>query len=346
MRGGGDEYGYGGYGGSPGGYGGPGWQGPPPSRGGGYPQGGPPHQAAQGYGGYGRGGHGAAGYAGHNAGWSGRGGYYSGNMGHQGSPGGSGRGAAPLHLDRRKVFVGGLPASVTEMDFRSYFARYGVLVDCVVMMDRETGRSRGFGFVTYDQEPCADSVLAEKHMLHGKIVDCKRAEPKVEQVVAAGGVLAPHQVAQTSVPAGAPPAFPPSAYTEQWGGPRPARGGYAPGGRGGGGGGGRSAGHDHAAVGRGGQGDGTAGMELSFSGLQVSGGDGSGNGSGSGMDGQGGYGVYGQDMSHTGGAGASPTGGVSQDMYVAYALPGSSDGHGGLPSDADQEAAMYGGATG
>lgn len=72
-----------------------------------------------------------------------------------------------MHADSRKVFVGGLPATITEADFRSYFSRYGTLVDCVVMVDRETGRSRGFGFITYDTESGADLVLTEKHMLHG-----------------------------------------------------------------------------------------------------------------------------------------------------------------------------------
>jgi RNA recognition motif-containing protein len=47
-----------------------------------------------------------------------------------------------------KLFVGGLASNVTNMDFFQYFSAYGRVVDSVVMIDRETGNSRGFGFVT------------------------------------------------------------------------------------------------------------------------------------------------------------------------------------------------------
>jgi len=43
-------------------------------------------------------------------------------------------------LDRRKIFVGGLAGSVTEVDVRAYFCRYGPLLDATVMIDRETNR--------------------------------------------------------------------------------------------------------------------------------------------------------------------------------------------------------------
>lgn len=43
-------------------------------------------------------------------------------------------------LDPRKVFVGGLAASVTEADFRAYFERFGKVSDAIVMVDRETNR--------------------------------------------------------------------------------------------------------------------------------------------------------------------------------------------------------------
>jgi len=63
------------------------------------------------------------------------------------------RGGVPAKpLESKKIFVGGLAATVTEEAFRSYFEKYGRITDAVVMMDRTTQRSRGFGFVTYDQE--------------------------------------------------------------------------------------------------------------------------------------------------------------------------------------------------
>lgn len=42
------------------------------------------------------------------------------------------------------------PLVVTEDEFREFFEGFGKLVDSVVMFDRETGRSRGFGFVTFE----------------------------------------------------------------------------------------------------------------------------------------------------------------------------------------------------
>jgi hypothetical protein len=51
--------------------------------------------------------------------------------------------------DARKLFVGGLPTDITHEEFHTFFAQFGTIVDSVVMFDRETRRSRGFGFVTF-----------------------------------------------------------------------------------------------------------------------------------------------------------------------------------------------------
>lgn len=56
----------------------------------------------------------------------------------------------PTKKDSRKLFVGGLPADVTDKEFREFFSQYGAVLDSVVMYDRETHRSRGFGFVTFE----------------------------------------------------------------------------------------------------------------------------------------------------------------------------------------------------
>jgi RNA-binding protein Musashi len=48
--------------------------------------------------------------------------------------------------------VGGLGGSVTEQDFRHYFEEFGKITDAVVMIDRDTQRSRGFGFITFEEE--------------------------------------------------------------------------------------------------------------------------------------------------------------------------------------------------
>lgn len=79
----------------------------------------------------------------------------------------------------KKIFVGGLPSSITESDFKEYFDQFGTITDVVVMYDHNTQRPRGFGFITYDQEEAVDNVLHKTfHELNGKMVEVKRAVPK------------------------------------------------------------------------------------------------------------------------------------------------------------------------
>jgi hypothetical protein len=61
------------------------------------------------------------------------------------------------HRDPRKLFVGGLPPDIAQEEFRAFFAQFGAIVDSVVMFDRETCRSRGFGFVKFLNAVSMDS---------------------------------------------------------------------------------------------------------------------------------------------------------------------------------------------
>ncbi|KAL1342148.1 hypothetical protein HN51_028736 [Arachis hypogaea] len=79
----------------------------------------------------------------------------------------------------KKIFVGGLPPTLTEEKFRQYFESYGHVTDVVVMFDQNTGRPRGFGFISFDNEEAVDRVLHKTfHDLYGKQVEVKRALPK------------------------------------------------------------------------------------------------------------------------------------------------------------------------
>ncbi|KAL8139609.1 hypothetical protein V2J09_005630 [Rumex salicifolius] len=98
-----------------------------------------------------------------------RGGNNSGNRNH-----GSGG-----HLRTKKIFVGGLPATLNEDGFRQYFENYGHVTDAVIMYDQNTQRPRGFGFISFDNEDSVDRVLHKTfHDLSGKQVEVKRAFPK------------------------------------------------------------------------------------------------------------------------------------------------------------------------
>ncbi len=58
----------------------------------------------------------------------------------------------------KKIYVGNLPWSATDSSIRDLFARHGEVISARVITDRDTGRSRGFGFVEMDSE-AADSAI-------------------------------------------------------------------------------------------------------------------------------------------------------------------------------------------
>src|SRR5512133_1866445 len=64
-----------------------------------------------------------------------------------------------------KLFVGNLSYNVTENDLQDLFAQYGTVTEVNLMLDRTSGRSRGFAFVTMDSKEAAD---AASQALNGK----------------------------------------------------------------------------------------------------------------------------------------------------------------------------------
>jgi cold-inducible RNA-binding protein len=59
----------------------------------------------------------------------------------------------------KKLFVGGLSWGTTDDTLRDAFASYGDVQEARVITDRDTGRSRGFGFVSFGQDDDADQAL-------------------------------------------------------------------------------------------------------------------------------------------------------------------------------------------
>lgn len=87
------------------------------------------------------------------------------------------------------VFLGGkslFPPKVTDQEFRLFFEQFGTVLDSVVMFDRETNNSRGFGFVTFADPNVSKSLLQKGNHadgigrlnMRGKTCEVKRAEPK------------------------------------------------------------------------------------------------------------------------------------------------------------------------
>ncbi|KAF7554822.1 hypothetical protein G7046_g6717 [Stylonectria norvegica] len=80
-----------------------------------------------------------------------------------------------------KMFIGGLNWETTDQSLRDYFSQFGEVVECTVMRDSSTGRSRGFGFLTFQDAKTVNVVMVKEHFLDGKIIDPKRAIPRDEQ---------------------------------------------------------------------------------------------------------------------------------------------------------------------
>jgi len=118
-----------------------------------------------------------------------------------------------------KVFIGGLPQTTADETVRDYFAQYGNIIDCVVMKDKESGRSRGFGFVQYDNTDSVEAVIRDyaKHTIDGKWIEAKKAVPQNKGAgkgAAGGGAY----VTAASAGKGAQQYFDPAAYAAAYGG--------------------------------------------------------------------------------------------------------------------------------
>jgi RNA recognition motif-containing protein len=60
----------------------------------------------------------------------------------------------------KKLFVGSLSWDTGDQQLRDAFAAYGDVTEAVVITDRNSGRSRGFGFVTFEDDEVADKAIA------------------------------------------------------------------------------------------------------------------------------------------------------------------------------------------
>eukprot|EP00435_Cladocopium_sp_Y103_P065731 s62_g27.t1 len=74
-----------------------------------------------------------------------------------------------------KVYVGNLAHSTTKESLEDHFAHYGEIAECVVMTEKDSGRSRGFGFVTFTTSAAMDAAVRASHEIDGRTVNCKRA---------------------------------------------------------------------------------------------------------------------------------------------------------------------------
>jgi RNA recognition motif-containing protein len=79
-----------------------------------------------------------------------------------------------------KLFVGGLGPTTTAADLRTFFSRFGELVDAIVVPNHSTGQSRGFGFVSYSSSAAAEEAIKGMNgvELDGHPLKVNRAEAR------------------------------------------------------------------------------------------------------------------------------------------------------------------------
>ncbi|KAJ7618479.1 RNA-binding domain-containing protein [Roridomyces roridus] len=85
------------------------------------------------------------------------------------------------HQRATKLFIGGLAGSVTSESMREFFSQFGRVIDSTVMLDRETGRSKGFGFVSFEDTDVEPFLGFGKLEIDGKLIDVKLAQPRYQR---------------------------------------------------------------------------------------------------------------------------------------------------------------------
>src|SRR3954471_13698501 len=87
----------------------------------------------------------------------------------------------------KNIYVGNLPYSTTSDDLRSWFAEHGTVTRAQVASDRDTGRSRGFGFVEMSEGGDAAIAALDGTQLDGRTLKVNEAKAKEDRPGTGGG---------------------------------------------------------------------------------------------------------------------------------------------------------------
>jgi heterogeneous nuclear ribonucleoprotein A1/A3 len=86
-------------------------------------------------------------------------------------------------MQQNKLYVGNLPFTATQSDVEAAFSAYGELDEVRLITDRDTGRSRGFAFVTFSTQQDAESALE----MNGKNLDGRNLTVNIAKEKTDGG---------------------------------------------------------------------------------------------------------------------------------------------------------------
>jgi len=80
-------------------------------------------------------------------------------------------------MQQNKLYVGNFPYSVDESQLREMFSSFGAIDDVALIKDRETGRSKGFAFITFATQQAAETALS----LNGKDIEGRSLKVNMAQ---------------------------------------------------------------------------------------------------------------------------------------------------------------------
>ncbi len=83
----------------------------------------------------------------------------------------------------KKIFVGSLPWAVDDQRLNEMFSQYGTVISAVVLKDKMTGRSRGFGFVEFQEDSAADEAVKQMNGadVEGRKLVVNEARPREDR---------------------------------------------------------------------------------------------------------------------------------------------------------------------
>ncbi len=87
------------------------------------------------------------------------------------------------------IYVSNLSFNVQDEDLREFFTEYGEVTSAKIINDRETGRSRGFGFVEMSDDEASKKAIAELDgaEVEGRTIKVMEAKPKEDKPARSGG---------------------------------------------------------------------------------------------------------------------------------------------------------------
>uniref|UniRef100_A0A3P9IM86 RRM domain-containing protein n=2 Tax=Oryzias TaxID=8089 RepID=A0A3P9IM86_ORYLA len=93
------------------------------------------------------------------------------------------------HITVKKIFVGGIKEDTEESHLRDYFQQFGKIEVIDIMTDRNTGKKRGFAFVTFDDHDSVDRIVIQKyHTINSHNCEVRKALTKQEMQSAGMGM--------------------------------------------------------------------------------------------------------------------------------------------------------------